>query len=181
MPRVNFWIVKGNPRYPLPGVDERNGNLKEFLMKGITWSNWITYKKVPEICHKGDPVFFWSSGKLRAIVGLGTIKNPNIDGHEFHLNHISQRLLPTNLRVGIEEISSAFKKFLLPSECNAATYIKPCVVSTIYPVTSPQARIIIKLLLQKQQRYRTLETHTLREWFAYTGPESRSDPRRTSP
>lgn len=27
MPIVNFWVVKGDPRYPVPGVEERCGDI----------------------------------------------------------------------------------------------------------------------------------------------------------
>lgn len=166
MPESNFWIVKGNPRYPIAGIDERNGNLKDFLKTNNTWSDWLTYRKVPNTCKKGDPVFFWSSGKLRAIVGLGTIRNPKIDGHEFHLNHISSCLFPSEQQLGIEEIRHVFKSTLDKKEFEAASYIKPCVVATIYPVSHPQAGILIRLLLEKQPA-----NQDLRDWLCLVREE----------
>lgn len=107
MPRVNFWIVKGNPRYPIPGVEERCGDIDSFL-RAMPWSDWITYREVPKDCRIGDPVFFWSSVKLRSIVGLGLIKNPTIDGQEFHITHLSRQIFPKDQQLNIQEIRNAF-------------------------------------------------------------------------
>ncbi len=147
MPIVNFWVVKGNPRYPVSGVEERCGDIAYFLRDRS--SEWITYRNVPPACKKGDPVFFWSSGKLRSIVALGRIKNPKIDGHAFEINHLSRSFFPPERQLGIEEIRSAFERKLSNAELALAGYIKPCVVATIYPVTQDQARILVRLLSKK--------------------------------
>jgi len=144
MAACNFWIVKGNPRYPLPGIEERCGDIASFL-DADTWSDWITYRRVPTACKKNDPVFFWSSGKLRSIVALGKIRNPHIDGHVFEITHLSQAYFPPDCRLGIQEIRDAFSDEQLAS----ASYLKPSVVATIYPVPIDQASTIVDLLRKK--------------------------------
>lgn len=158
MPIVNFWIVKGNPRYPIPGVEERCGDIASFL-RARPWSDWITYRAVPPDCRIGDPVFFWSSGKLRSIVGLGLIRNPSIDGHEFHLTHLTRKIFSPEQQLNIQEIRQAFDDELSESERDKALYIKPSVVATIYQVRPFQAKILIRLLLEKNP-----DNKYLRKW-----------------
>lgn len=164
MKKVNFWIVKGNPRYPIPGVEERCGDI-EYFLKASRSSDWVTYHHVPPSCRKGDPVFFWSSGKLRSIVGLGKIRNPDIDGHVFEIDHLSDAFFPKEKQVGIQEIRNAFERELSEDEYNKALYIKPSVVATIYAVSPGQAAILVRLLHSKNPG-----NNHLKKWAGLLSP-----------
>lgn len=160
--RKNFWIVKGNPSYPIPGVDNRSGDIEGFL-RAFNWSDWITYRRIRDDFKPNDRVFFWSSGRIRAIVGLAIVRKVHKDKQHFDLNHISEDILPKANQLGIEEIKSAFRRHFSPSRYDKVTYIKPCVVATIYPVADEEAHILIRLLLDKNP-----QNNHLAEWFQAT-------------
>ena len=148
MKTANFWIVKGNPRYPIPGIEERCGDICSFLQEASS-SDWLTYRAIHEECKKFDPVFFWSSGKLRSIIAIGEILKVHSDRHRFDIKHHSTKCFPLDKQVNIREIRAAFEekpKFYEPEQ---ALYLKPSVVATIYRVTAAQAEIIIKLICAK--------------------------------
>lgn len=151
MTTKNFWLVKGNPRFPIPGIEERCGDIESFLEHG-SWSEWITYRRIKDGfngCKSGDPVFLWSSGKLRSIIGLGSIREIHPDRLRFDINHISRRAFSAEQQVNIKDLRIAFNKHLSQAERDEARYIKPAVVATIYSVSHAQAEVIISLLSDK--------------------------------
>lgn len=162
MKTANFWIVKGNPRYPIPGIEERCGDISSFLTKAKS-SDWLTYRTIHPDCSEGNPVFFWSSGKLRSIIAIGEISKIHSDRHRFDIQHHSDAEFSVDKRVNIREIRAAFDKELGPNETEQALYLKPSVVATIYRVAQAQAEIIIKLICAKNPTEK--EREQLDKWL----------------
>lgn len=161
MPPINYWIVKGNPDYPNDQGEERDGDIEGFYSTEKV-STWMTHKRIPAEFKKGDRVFFWSSGKLRAIVALGTVENPKVDSYEgeneFSIRHLSARIFPPKWRINSDEIRQQFARSLPPEEIATALYLKSGVVATIYRVSAKQAAVLVRLLSAKNPQNQSLKS-----------------------
>lgn len=145
-----YWIVKGNPRYPLEGVDTRCGDIVRFLTD-YSSTKWLTYKHIEDSCKADDRVFFWQSSPHLHIIGLGTIeevhsrKRPE---NHFTIQHEQGKSLLMK-PVTIAEIRKAFKEKLSPDEQERADYLKKSVVATLYKVSQKQAKILMELVCRE--------------------------------
>jgi hypothetical protein len=145
---MNFWIVKGNKKYP-NNEDVRDGRLREMLEESEFKSKWATKKAIPEDFKKGDGVFYWSSSPDCYVIGLGEVVNPDLPFED-----------PFNCFL-MEDIAGPLDKIIdlatlrenLPSNPNGgmATFLKRAVAGTIYPLTEKQSRFLARIISDSEQ------------------------------
>lgn len=159
MTQTRYWIVKGNPRYPIAGVDRRCGDIVRFL-KNYSSTKWLTYKHIKDSCSAGDRVFLWQSSPYLHIIGLGTIEKVlsrrSAENH-FIIQHEPEKSL-LKKPVTIAEIRSAFDEGLSSEEQDKAGYLKRSVVATLYEVSQKQAEILIELVRKANPRNGIIKT-----------------------
>lgn len=175
MPPRRFWIVKANRRFPIPGRDERYGDLDAILSQKSP-APWLTYKHIDELCQRGDGIFFWRSSPKCDVRGIGiferihSYRNPE---NRFDVRYVLNGPIPNPVQ--LRSIRQVFQNHpLLAAPERSASFLKPSVVQTIYPLNGNQARVIATLLISENANDRhPLAVSTceyLREWFPAVRP-----------
>jgi len=124
----NYWIIKGNPGY-YNWKNLRPGHIEP----------WGTRYSVAEMA-TGDRVFLWESGGRSRIIGFATVVR--VDGLKggkwrFRVKYLSERF---DCMLGIHELRA-------DPALKSASFLKPGVFRTVYPLTGKQAGAIYRMIV----------------------------------
>lgn len=150
----NYWVVKGNPDYPIPGIDSRDGDMTNFLPYYINNPkakpiSWLQYRKsISDNYRRNDLIFAWRSGRRIGIVGLGVaIKKSPYEGGRQLFEWKPLLMLPNNSFIKLNEIRHALG--CLTPDNQVPRFTMPGIVQTIYEATHEQARIMLSLVMAR--------------------------------
>lgn len=126
---INYWLIKGNPGYYDWDKDLRPGHVEP----------WGT-RYQEDAMTKGDRVFLWESGGRSRVIGFAVVvaADGSKDGEwHFRVKYLSGRF---DCMPGITELR-------LAPALRDASFLKPGVFRTIYPLTGKQAAIVYEAVI----------------------------------
>ncbi len=125
----NYWVIKGNPDYYNWDAGLRPGHVE-------TWGTRYEEKKMTP----GDRVFLWESGGRSRVVGFATVVS--IDGFKRGKWRFSVRYLAERL-----DYVPSISELRAEPKLRGATFLKPGVFRTVYPVDRQQASAIYRAVV----------------------------------
>jgi len=130
---VRYWVLKGNPR---------DNDWDSMLVPGKT-GRWHT-GRAPKDWYIGDRLFCWESTPSLRMIGLARLTQMNcgLDEYGDLLFEVEYQTTRFESMPGIQELRQ------IPV-LNTASFLKTGPATTVFPLTSEQADILVRLLVAK--------------------------------